>query len=82
MTLSAPDSTLRVCVVVPAREEEALIASCLEALATQERVAHDEYEVLLILDRCTDRTETRARKVVATHPSLRLHFLDGPGEGS
>jgi len=82
MTLPPPNPALGACVVVPARDEEALITSCLEALATQERVEHYEYEVLLILDRCTDRTETRAREIDTAHPSLRLHFLAGPGEGS
>ena len=82
MTLSPPNPALRACVVVPARDEEDLIASCLEALATQERVAHHEYEVLLILDRCTDETEEHAREIGGLHPSLKLHFLDGPGEGS
>jgi hypothetical protein len=82
MTLPAPDSTLRACVVVPARNEEDLIGSCLRALATQDHVAYEEYEVLLILDRCTDGTESRARQVATDHPRLRLHLLDGPGEGS
>ena len=82
MMLPPPDSALRACVVVPARNEEALIASCLQALATQQRVAHEEYEVLLILDRCTDETEARASKIAVDHPRLRLHLLDGPGEGS
>ncbi len=82
MTPSAPDFALMACVVVPARDEEDLIGSCLEALATQEIVAHDEFEVLLILDRCTDRTEARAREIAVGHPRLRLHLLDGPGEGS
>jgi GT2 family glycosyltransferase len=82
MTLSPPNPALRACVVVPARDEEDLIASCLQALATQEHVAHHAYEVLLILDRCTDETEERAREIGRVHPSLKLHFLDGPGEGS
>jgi glucosyl-3-phosphoglycerate synthase len=80
MTLPPPNSSLRACVVVPARNEEALISACLQALATQ--AAPDEYEVLLVLDRCTDGTEARAREMAAAHPSLRLRFLDGPGEGS
>ena len=82
MTLSPPNPALRACVVVPARDEEDLIASCLQALATQEHVAHHAYEVFLILDRCTDETEERAREIGRVHPSLKLHFLDGPGEGS
>ncbi|HYQ83931.1 MAG TPA: glycosyltransferase, partial [Rubrobacter sp.] len=82
MTLPPPDPALRASVVVPARNEEDLVTSCLEALATQERVAHHEYEVLLILDRCTDETEERAREIGGVHPSLNLRFLHGPGEGS
>ena len=82
MTLSPPNPALRACVVVPARDEEALIGSCIEALAAQERVAHHEYEVLLVLDRCADETGARASEVGGAHPSLKLHFLDGPGEGS
>lgn len=82
MTLPTPDSSLKACVVVPARNEEALISSCLEALAAQTGVEPSEYEVLLILDRCTDRTEARVRGVARNHPSLGLHLLEGPGEGS
>ena len=82
MTLPPPEPALRVCVVVPAREEEDLIGRCLETLATQDGVAPDEYEILLILDRCTDETETRAREIGAAHPPLRLRMLAGPGEGS
>lgn len=82
MTLPIPDLSLRVCVVVPARDEEALILSCLEALAAQKDIAPEEYEVLLVLDRCEDATEGRAREFARTHPSLRLRFLEGPGRGA
>ena len=57
MTLPTPDSALRACVVVPARNEEALVGPCLEALAAQADVESSEYEVLLILDGA--RTERR-----------------------
>lgn len=82
MRLPAPDPSLRVSVVVPARDEEELIGACLRALAEQRGVALDEYEVLLVLDRCTDGTESLAREVAAAHPSLRLHLLYGSGQGS
>jgi glucosyl-3-phosphoglycerate synthase len=82
MRLPLPHPGLRACVVVPARNEEALIGACLNALATQQRISHDEYEILLVLDTCTDATEQRARAVAAEHPSLRLHLLDGPGRGA
>jgi glucosyl-3-phosphoglycerate synthase len=69
-------------VVVPARDEEALIGSCLTALAEQEGISPEEYEVLLVLDRCTDATESRTIEVAAEHPDLRLHLLNGPGRGA
>ncbi|MGH3085831.1 MAG: glycosyltransferase family 2 protein [Rubrobacteraceae bacterium] len=80
--IPAPENSLRVCVVVPARDEEALITACLEALATQEGVSTDQYEVLLVLDRCADATAERARKVARRNPDLRLRFLEGPGRGA
>ena len=82
MTLPPPNQALMACVVVPARDEEDLVAACLRALATQVRVEPREYEVLLVLDRCTDATAERAREVAGAHPQLRLHLLDGPGLGS
>ena len=82
MKLPPPHPALRVCVVVPARNEEEFVGSCLRALAEQEGVSCEEYEVLLVLDVCADSTEARAREVAASYPSLRLHLLDGPGKGS
>lgn len=82
MRPAAPNPSLRASVVVPARDEEALVAKSLGALALQRDVAPEEYEVLLVLDRCTDGTRDRALEVASLHPSLRLYLLDGPGEGS
>lgn len=81
MILPAPEPALRVSVTVPAKNEENLIGRCLLALAAQVGVRPQEYEVLLVLDGCTDATEERAREVAARHPDLRLHFLRGPGIG-
>ena len=67
---------------MPARDEEDLIGACLRALAAQKGVAPEEYEVLLVLDRCTDDTGARATEFAAAHPGLRLYPLEGPGTGS
>ena len=80
--LPAPHPTLEASVVVPARNEAATIEACLEALATQQNLPHEIYEVLLVIDHCTDDTEVRARQVSDQYPTLRLHFLRGPGLGS
>jgi glucosyl-3-phosphoglycerate synthase len=80
--LPAPHPALKVSVVVPAHNEEALLGSCLKALAEQEGVYPEDYEILLVLDRCADETEARAREIVDAHPRFGLHFLEGPGRGS
>lgn len=77
-----PCPALRVSVVVPARDEEALIGACLRAIAAQRDVPYEHYEVLVVLDRCSDGTEARAREVAAEYPGLQLYFLEGPGKGS
>ena len=68
--------------VVPARDEETLIGSCLRSLAEQEGISFREFEVLLVLDRCTDATEQRALEVAAEYPDLYLYTLEGPGRGA
>jgi glucosyl-3-phosphoglycerate synthase len=82
MNLPPPSPALEVCVVVPARDEEATIGRCLRALAAQRGLTGDRYEVLLVLDRCSDATEERARAVAAAEPDLTLHLLPGPGRGA
>ncbi len=80
--MTPPEQDLRISVVVPARNEEALVGACLTALAEQEVIRPEEYEVLLILDHCTDGTEDRAREVSESYPKLRLLYLEGPGKGA
>jgi glycosyltransferase involved in cell wall biosynthesis len=68
-------------VVVPARDEAEHVGACLRALAGQAGVAPEAYEVLLVLDRCTDATEEMARAAAATLPKLRLGILHAPPPG-
>lgn len=82
MRLQPPNPDLRASVVVPARNEEDLIHACLLALAAQSGVPFERYEILLVLDRCTDATARRAREVRASNPDLQMHLLAGPGKGS
>ena len=70
MTLPLLNPALRVCVVVPARNEEELISSCLRSLAEQVGVSYEEYEVLLVLDDCTDSTV----RGTSPHPTLLSDF--------
>jgi glycosyltransferase involved in cell wall biosynthesis len=81
--LPPPAARLRACVVVPARDEEERIASCVAALARQEDVDHDEYEVILVLDGCADRTAQRAHDEAERHPGFTLLVVapDAGGAG-
>ena len=76
--MSAP----RCCVVVPARDEEELIGACLDALAAQRGVAGVVWEVIVVLDACTDDTAVRVAEAAARHPRLPLGILRGPGKGA
>jgi glucosyl-3-phosphoglycerate synthase len=67
-------------VVVPARDEQDRIGTCLEALAAQ-TVGRDRFETILVADACRDRTEPLARETAA-RLGLTLTVLHGPGEGS
>ena len=65
MTASVGFVPLEACIVVPARDEQETIAACLAALATQSGVDPAAYEVLLVLDACTDATEEVAAEAGA-----------------
>ena len=67
MSASAPCC----CVVVPARDEEELIGACLDALAAQ-RGVEMAWEVIVVLDACTDDTAARVAEASARHPQLAV----------
>jgi glycosyltransferase involved in cell wall biosynthesis len=66
--LPAPDPRLRAVVVVL-------------ALAGQSGLDPAAFEVILVLDGCTDATEAVARRVGGEVPRLVLHVRPGPGRG-
>jgi glycosyltransferase involved in cell wall biosynthesis len=63
-------SVAQACVtaIVPARNEEAVIAACIESLARQEGIA----EILVVNDQSTDGTAGIVRGLTETVPKLRL----------
>ena len=73
-------SRLRACVIIPAFNEQEVIGACLRALALQEGLGPEEYEVILVLNACTDDTR-RAALAAAGGTCLSLTVLDGPGGG-
>ncbi len=69
------------CVVVPARDEEGLLDSCLDALLHQETLqgaplSHRTYEVLLLLNNCADQSASFALRWQLRHPSFALHVVE------
>ena len=60
-------TALRAVIAVPARDEEALIGACIRALAAQRGIAREAYEVILVLDGCTDGALLASR-----HPGRRV----------
>ncbi len=67
------------CVAIPARDERERIGACIAALAAQR--APGPFELILVLDACTDDTGAVARAAADRH-GVTLHLLDGPGAGS
>ncbi len=79
--LPPPHPLLRACVIVPARNEEVSLPVVIEALARQRDVLgrpYDSrrYEVLLLLNNCTDRTAKVARALRQRFPRLVLHVAE------
>ncbi len=67
-------------VVIPARDEEARIAACLEALARQ-TVGPETFETIIVVDDCSDDTEGVALRT-AQSLGLRISLRSGSGVGS
>ncbi len=80
-SLPAIDARCRATVIVPAKDEQETLPATLDALRTQ--VALDQaplpyalFEVLLLLNNCTDLSAQVAHRYRAAHPHLRLHVLE------
>lgn len=76
--LPAPSAACHAIVAIPARNEEACLWRTLFALHTQQELdgsamSQERYEVLLLLNGCTDGSLRVAEKFRATFPGLCLH---------
>ena len=65
------DDALRVTVIIPARDEEANIAHCLESLLTQD-YPQNRVSVLVVNDHSADSTAAIVRGLSARHPRITL----------
>ncbi len=71
----------RACVVIPACNEEGSLRACLEALSHQQNLSGGAlpsaaYEVLLLLNNCTDRSRQVAEAVQQARPAMRLSIAE------
>ena len=64
-------------VVIPARNEEGCIAGTVTAVAERLRDAGFDYEIVVVADHCTDRTEPIMTALAAANPRLRC--VPNPG---
>ena len=65
--------TDRISVIIPAHNEEEYIARCLESVRVAERNVPAQVETIVVLNRCTDRTESISREfgAVNVHENAR-----------
>jgi hypothetical protein len=81
LVLEPPDEKLEACVTVPARDEEELLPSALRALAEQKTITgdkldHERYEVILLINNTLDRSRQVAEKFKRLYPTFRLHVVE------
>ena len=72
------DPACRAVVIIPARNEEDSLTATLDALRNQvgpdaRPLDEDLYEVVLLLNNCTDASNKVAHRYQQDHPSFRLH---------
>lgn len=78
--LPPQDPRVAAAVVVPARDEEAALSACLDALARQfgpdgRPLDPASYEILLLLNNCRDRSADVAAAVAGRSP-VRVHVIE------
>src|SRR6266852_4184805 len=76
-TLAAAASAGSVTAIVPARNEEVVIATCILSLASQPEIA----EILVVNDQSTDATASVVRSLMEKIPNLRLLEAGGLPDG-
>jgi len=65
----APDHYPFVSILVPARNEEGKISSCIHSLLSQN---YTDFEIIVLLDHSTDRTENILQEIATKNKKLRI----------
>ena len=76
-----PTDELRLCVIVPAKDEEHTLDNTLRALYHQvdqqgTPISKRWYEIIVFANNCTDNTAGIARQFAANHPDVALHIIE------
>lgn len=80
--LAAPASGLDAIVVIPAHNEEEMIGACLGALRSQREISPGAWEIILVLDSCTDATAERVAEARGLPGGPVLQVVVGNGLGA
>ena len=73
---------MKVSVIIPARNEERFIPRCLESIKQAAEQIENEVETVVVLNRCTDKTEEIARRygaVIAREDAQNLSMIRNAG---
>ncbi len=81
LDVRAPHPACRACIIVPARNEEESLPGTLNALFLQHDLDGNlldtnTFEVLLLLNNCTDSSAAAASAFQAEHPNMHLHVTE------
>lgn len=52
---------LKISIIIPAHNEEKYIGKCLESVSRASKLCKNQVEIIVVLNRCTDRTEEIAK---------------------
>jgi cellulose synthase/poly-beta-1,6-N-acetylglucosamine synthase-like glycosyltransferase len=77
----ATGSTLKISVIVPARNEEKNLPKLLEALLAQ-TYSKEFFEVIVVDDFSTDDTSRSVKEFAAHHSQLRIKLIQPQGDGA
>jgi cellulose synthase/poly-beta-1,6-N-acetylglucosamine synthase-like glycosyltransferase len=77
---STEQAGTRVSVIIPARNEEESIGNCLSDLERQDYAKH-LFEVVVVNDHSTDRTEERVLEFTRLHPDMNLKLIQTGDRG-
>ena len=71
---------LRFSVLIPARNEERFIGACLDSIRVAARSYQDQLELIVVLNRCSDKAEEIARAFGVCGRTGSLAVADGQPE--